>query len=311
MRLIRGLGKLKQDRQQDLSGSVVTIGNFDGVHLGHQAVLGQLAEKAAELNLPAVVIVFEPQPAEYFAADTAPARLTKFREKLIALRRFAVDYLLCLRFNKTMADWSPDEFIQRVLINNLNTKYLVIGDDFKFGKQRQGDFDTLVRAGEQQGFQVVNMHTFDIEGERVSSTRIRSALARGDLAEAEKLLGRNYRLSGRVAHGDKRGRTIGFPTANIFLHRQKCPLSGVYAIEMYGLDQEPLPGVANIGTRPTVDGTRVLLEAYLFDFDQDIYGRHVQVEFIKKLRDEKRFESFDELKQQIRMDVDKARACFS
>ncbi len=309
MRLVRGLLNLGSHLQSDYRGCVATIGNFDGVHLGHQAVIGQLTEKAAELELPATVITFEPQPQEYFAHSQVPARLTKFREKLIALRRFALDYLLCLRFNQRLAHWSAAEFIQRVLVDGLAVRYLVVGDDFRFGYRRQGDFDTLVQAGRQHGFKVVNMHTFDIDGERVSSTRIREALARGDLAQAEKLLGRGFRLSGRVAHGDKRGRTIGFPTANVFLHRRQSPLAGVFAVEMFGLDREPVPGVANLGTRPTVDGSRPLLEVHLFDFEQDIYGRHVQVEFVKKLRDEKRFDSFEQLKRQIFQDVEQARAC--
>ena len=310
MRLVRGLLNLSSHLQSNYCGCVATIGNFDGVHLGHQAVIGQLTEKAAELGLPATVITFEPQPQEYFAHTDVPARLTKFREKLIALRRFALDYLLCLRFNRQFAHWTAEEFIQRVLVDGLAVKYLVIGDDFRFGHQRRGDFDTLVQVGSRYGFKVVTMHTFDIDGERVSSTRIREALARGDLAQAEKLLGRGFRLSGRVAHGDKRGRTIGFPTANVFLHRRQSPLSGVFAVEMFGLDREPVRGVANLGTRPTVDGSQPLLEVHLFDFDQDIYGRHVQVEFVKKLRDEQRFDSFEQLKQQIERDVERARACF-
>lgn len=306
MFLIRGMHNLRAEHR----ACVATIGNFDGVHLGHQAVIGQLAEKSAELNLPACVITFEPQAAEYFNPDSPPARITRLREKLIALRRYAVDRILCLQFNKALSELSAEEFITKVLVDGLGVKYLVVGDDFRFGQGRIGDFDLLVKAGEQYGFQVAHMHTFDIDGFRVSSTRIRRALADGNLAQVGKLLGRGYRMSGRVAHGDKRGRTIGFPTANIFLHRQQTPLSGVFAVEMFGLEREPLQGVANIGTRPTVDGTRTLLEVHLFDFDQDIYGKHVQIEFIKKLRNEEKFDSFDELKQQILMDARQARECF-
>jgi len=190
-------------------------------------------------------------------------------------------------------------------------RYLVVGDDFRFGRGREGDFAFMEQAGREHGFQVVNMHTFQVDGERVSSTRIREALAEGDLLEAEKLLGRPYRMLGRVAHGDRRGRTIGFPTANIYLHRHATPVQGVFAVEMFGLAREPVAGVANVGTRPTVDGTRSLLEVHLFDFDEEIYGRYVQVNFLRKLRPERRFESFDALKAQIHKDVEQARAYFA
>jgi len=307
MQIIRGFYNLKPEHH----GCVATIGNFDGVHLGHQAVLGQLAEKADELKLPLVVVTFEPQPQEYFRPQESPPRLTRFREKVQALRRYAVDRVLVLRFNQTFSQQSPDEFIQNLLVNGLGVKYLVIGDDFRFGKDRAGDFAMLQAAGHAHGFEVVNMHTFIQNGERVSSTRVREALGKGDLNEAEKLLGRTYRMSGRVAHGDKRGRTIGFPTANIFLHRKAIPLRGVFVIQLYGIAGEPVPGVANLGTRPTVDGMRTLLEVHLFNFDRDIYGCHVHVDFLLKLRDEKRFDSFDKLKEQILVDVDKAKAFFT
>jgi riboflavin kinase/FMN adenylyltransferase len=306
MELIRGLHNLRPRHH----GCVATIGNFDGVHLGHQAVLGQLAEKADELLLPSLVITFEPQPQEFFAPDKATPRLTRLREKLKALPRYGVDRVLCLQFNQALASLPPDEFIKQILIEGLGVRYLVVGDDFRFGKGRAGDFAMLQRAGEQHGFPVVNMHTFNIEGERVSSTRVREALAKGDLDEAEKLIGRPYRMCGRVAHGDKRGRTIGFPTANIHLHRKATPVEGVFAVEMFGIEGEPVAGVANVGTRPTVDGTRSLLEVHLFDFDQDIYGKYIHVNFVHKLRDEERFDSFEELKKQILQDADDARAFF-
>ncbi|KPK37515.1 MAG: FMN adenylyltransferase [Gammaproteobacteria bacterium SG8_47] len=307
MEVIRGLHNFRPQHR----GCVATIGNFDGVHLGHQAVIGQLAEEAAELHLPATLISFEPQPQEYFAPDKVPPRLTRFREKVVALRRFALERMVCLRFDATLAALEPDEFIQRVLVDGLGVRYLVVGDDFRFGKARQGDFASLQRAGEEHGFEVVNMHTFLVDGERVSSTRVRYALAQGDLVMAERLLGRPYRMSGRVAHGDKRGRTIGFPTANIHLHRRASPLQGVFAVEMFGLSGQPIPGVANIGNRPTVGGTKTLLEVHLFDFDRDIYGCHVQVSFVHKLRSEMRFGSFDELRQQIQLDVQRAREFFA
>ncbi|MDH5190303.1 MAG: bifunctional riboflavin kinase/FAD synthetase [Gammaproteobacteria bacterium] len=307
MELIRGLQNLKPEH----SGCVATIGNFDGVHLGHQAVLGQLSEKAAEMGLPSLVITFEPQPQEFFTPESSPARLTRFREKLRSLLRFSIDRVLVLRFDQKLASLSADEFIKQVLIKGLGIRYLVVGDDFRFGKMRQGNFAMLQSAGAEYGFQVVNMHTFNIDGERVSSTRIRKALVSGDLNTAEKLLGRPYRMCGRVAHGDKRGRSIGFPTANIHLHRNATPVQGVYCVEMFGLDVEPVEGVANVGTRPTVDGTRSLLEVHLFNFGNDIYGRYVHVDFVKKLRDELRFDSFDELKNQIEKDVINAHDYFN
>jgi riboflavin kinase/FMN adenylyltransferase len=309
MELIRGIHNLRPRHR----GCVATIGNFDGVHLGHQAVLGQLADKADELCLPAVVITFEPQPQEYFSHGNIPPRLTRFREKMQALRRFAVDRVLALQFNQKLAELSAEEFIQQVLLDGLDIRYLVVGDDFRFGKGRGGDFAMLQQVGAEHGFDVVNMHTFSQGNERVSSTRIREALQRGELMSAEQMLGRTYRMCGRVAHGNKLGRTIGFPTANIFLHRKMTPVDGVCAVDMFGIEGEPVFGVANVGTRPTVDetGTRSLLEVHLFDFDSDIYGRHVHVDFLHRIREERRFESFDALKAQILNDADEARAFFA
>ena len=307
MELIRGHYNLRPRH----AGCVATIGNFDGVHLGHQAVLGQVAEKAAELDLPTVVITFEPQPQEFFSADRAPARLTRQREKYKALRRYAVDRVLCLRFNPKLASMSATDFIDQILVKGLGVRYLVVGDDFHFGKNRQGDFAMLKQAGREFGFDVVNMHTFRVDAERVSSTRVREALAVGDLGLTEKLLGRAYRVCGRVAHGDKRGRDIGFPTANIHLHRQATPLQGVYAVEMFGIAGEPVCGVANIGMRPTVGGTKPLLEVHLFDFNADIYGEYVQVDFLRKIRDEMKFDSLDELKAMIANDAQVAREFFA
>ena len=306
MELIRGLHNIKPRHR----GCAATIGNFDGVHLGHQAVLGQLAQKASELGLPTTVIVFEPQPQEFFSPQAAVPRLTRLREKLQALRRFGVERVLCLRFNEALASMSPREFIRRILVEGLDVRYLVVGDDFRFGRGRKGDFALLQQAGWEHGFPVVPMLTFNIDDARVSSTRVRAALAAGDLAGAEKLLGRPYRMSGRVAHGDKLGRTLGIPTANVYLHRQATPVKGVYVVEVFGLDQEPLRGVANVGTRPTVNGTRCLLEVHLFDFDREIYGRYMHVNFLHKLRDEKRFDTLDELKQFMYLDVAHARDFF-
>jgi len=307
-RIIRGFHNLPKSS----SGCVATIGNFDGVHLGHQSVLNQLAMKGDALGLPPVVITFEPQANEFFAPDKAPARLSRFREKVEALRCYSIQQLCVLRFNQKLAHMTAQDFIQRLLVDGLNVRYLVVGDDFRFGRDRQGDFELLQQAGQQFGFQVVNMHTFAVDQIRVSSTRIRQALKDGDLMLAEKLLGRPYRMSGRVAHGDKRGRTMGFPTANIHLHRCKVPLSGVYAVQLFGIEGEPLNGVANVGVRPTVSGDdKAILEVHLFDFDRDIYGEHVQVHFLHKLRAEQKFSDLSELVSQIKQDCQQAKQYFS
>jgi len=312
MQLIRGHHNLR-DRHR---GSVVTIGNFDGVHLGHQAVLAQLVEKSQQLGLPGVIVMFEPYPQEFFGVQRSgnknepPARLTRLREKLQSLRRYAVDRVLCLRFDQAFANMTADDFIEHLLVGHLGVRCLIVGDDFRFGYRRQGDLKLLKAAGERFGFQVVNMHTFYVDTDRVSSTRIRAALSMGDLNTASKLLGRPYHMSGRIVHGEKRGRVLGFPTANIYLHRHVSPLRGVYAVSVFGLDREPVDGVANIGVRPSVNGQQCLLEVHLLDFDEEVYGRHVQVVFVARLRDERRFESLDLLKQQIGIDVQQARALF-
>lgn len=306
-KIIRGFYNLSSSP----AGCVATIGNFDGVHLGHQAVLTQLAMKGDTLALPAIVITFEPQANEFFAPDKAPARLSRFREKVESLRSYSIQQLCVLRFDKKLAQMTADDFIQKLIVDGLNIKYLVVGDDFKFGKDRQGDFAMLQKAGVEYCFQVVNMHTFSIENSRVSSTRIRQALKAGDLMQAEKLLGRPYRMSGRVAHGDKRGRTMGFPTANIHLHRRKVPLNGVYAVQLFGVEGEPIKGVANVGIRPTVGADKALLEVHLFDFERDIYGEHVQVHFLHKIRDEQKFVDLDALIKQIKLDSEQAKEYFS
>ena len=312
MELIRGLQNIRSEHY----GCVATIGNFDGVHLGHQAVLGQLAEKAAELHLPTTLITFEPQPMEYFVPEKVPARLTRFREKILALQRYSVERVCCLSFNNKLASLTAQTFIEEVLVKKLGVKYLVVGDDFRFGLNRSGTFETLLEAGKKYGFQVVSMHTFEIDAKRVSSTRVRFALEQGDMATAEKLLGRSYRMSGRVAHGEKLGRELGFPTANIHLHRHASPVQGIFVVEVFGLDMfeqyiQPIQGVASVGTRPTVNQTKALLEVFLFDFDQDIYGRHIQVSFLKKLRDEEKYDSLEKLTRQIQTDVEQAQAFFA
>jgi len=306
MELIRGLHNLRPEHR----GCVATIGNFDGVHLGHQSVIGQLADEGRDYGEPTLVMTFEPQPLEYFQPQQAPARLTRLREKLRQLGRFAVDRVLVCDFNARFAAMDAETFIDKVLIEGLGVRHLVVGDDFQFGKARRGNFAMLQAAGSKHGFDVVNMHTFKIDGERVSSTRIRDALAAGDLHTAEKLLGRPYRMCGRVAHGDKIGRTMGIPTANIHLHRNASPVQGIYVVEVFGLDGEPIAGVASVGTRPTVGGTTALLEIHLFDFNRDIYGHYLNIDFLHKLRDEEKYDSLDEMKAQIFQDMDEARHWF-
>jgi riboflavin kinase/FMN adenylyltransferase len=306
MELIRGIHNLRAAHR----GCVATIGSFDGVHLGHQAVLGQLAEKAADLKLPSVVIIFEPLPGEFFST-APPPRLTRFREKVLVLRRFSIDRLLCLRFDAKLAALTAQEFIERILVKGLALRYLVLGDDFRFGRDREGNFSLLQTAGNEHGFRVINMRTFEIDGERVSSTRIRRALKRGDLSTAEKLLGRPYRICGKVRRGDSMGRGLGFPTANLSLGRPLPPVDGIFAVEVFGLEREPIKGVASIGNRPTVDGVDDRLEVYLFDFDQDIYGRRLQVELLHRIRDEARFSSLEDLRRQIERDVQTAKAYFN
>ena len=304
MQVIRGLHNLRAGHR----GCVATIGNFDGVHLGHQAVFRHLREEAARLGLPCTVVTFEPQPQEFFAPQAAPARLTRMREKLRALKDAGIDRVVLLEFGPRLAQMSAEAFVRQLLLDGLGVRYLLVGDDFRFGKGRSGDIDLLRRAGVEHGFEVDNLNTYMLDAERVSSTRIRSALSAGDLDTAQQLLGRPYRICGRIGHGDQRGRSIGFPTANIDLHRRVSPLRGVFAVRVLGLPEGPWPGVANIGTRPTVTGDpRYLLEVHLFDFAREIYGEHVQVEFRHRLRDERRFASFEDLRRQIELDVRVAR----
>jgi riboflavin kinase/FMN adenylyltransferase len=303
MRLIRGLHNLR-DRDR---GCVATIGNFDGVHLGHRTVFQRLLERGRALGLPATVITFEPQPMEFFNPDGAPARLTRLREKVSAIADDGIERIMLLEFGPRLAAMDARYFIDRLLVQGLGVRFLLVGDDFRFGHNREGDFALLRAVGAEQGFAVENLHTIKHAEERVSSTRIREALARGDLEQAKHLLGRPYCICGRVAHGDKRGRTIGFPTANIHLHRRVSPVTGVYAVMVRGVGEAPLPAVANVGKRPTVGGVEPRLEVHLFDFDGDLYGAHLQVEFRLKLREEQRFASFDALKQQIARDAAAAR----
>jgi len=308
MQLIRGLSHLEPFK----NGCVLSIGNFDGLHLGHRAVIRKLVERGKVLGLPVVIMFFEPQPLEYFLGDNAPSRLMRLREKVIEMAKLPVDNLLIVRFNQNFANRDAEQFIEHILINTLNVKHLVIGDDFHFGKARRGNFAMLKEKGRLNGFTVEDTGSFQLGGLRISSTLIRDALVAGDLKGAEKLLGHCYSVCGRIAHGDKLGRTIGYPTANIRMHRKNTPVNGVFAVTMTGIDGLEFEGVANVGTRPTLNGgSKVILETYLFDFNKEIYGRYVEVHFHQKIRDESRFHSLEELKAQIVKDVAETKKIFA
>ena len=315
MELIRGLHNLETRASNGLmQPCVLSIGNFDGVHLGHQMILRQVRRRADGLKLPARVMVFEPQPLEFFEGMGAPARLTPFHQKIRLILSNSIDSVICLHFNEELRGMSAQNFIERVLVRNLNVQFLIVGDDFRFGCKQQGDFEMLREAGMHYGFEVTNAETLSREGQRVSSTRVRGALENSDFALAEKLLERPYTISGRVMHGNRLGSSIGVPTANLSLKGKRPPLSGVFAVEVAGLDRRvghPLvQGVANVGVRPTVDGTMPLLETHLFDFDEDIYGERISVFFRHKIREEKKFSSVDDLEQQIIRDIASAKRHF-
>lgn len=310
MEFIRGCYNLKPRHRQ----CVATLGSFDGVHLGHQEVIRRTIMKAREQGLPSTVITSEPLPREFFAPETAPPRLTRLREKLAVFAQLGVDRVLCLRFNAALAGLPAEMFVENILVNGLGVAHVVVGDDTRFGQNRRGDFQLLQTLGLRFGFTVERIATFSRTGERVSSTRIRDALAAGDMQSAAGLLGRPYPMSGRVAHGDKRGRALGYPTANIHLKRRQTPLMGIFAVEVAFCDDPEagrLPGIASIGVRPTFGGGQCLLEVHLFDFDRDIYGRHVDVYFLHKLRDERRFETVEALVAQMHHDAEQARKFLS
>ncbi len=311
MRLIRGLTNLKRLSGQAgsplASGCVATIGNFDGVHLGHKTIIDQVKQKAAQLGVPSVVMIFEPQPREFFQGDEAPPRLMPFRQKFEALLAEGVDVVLCIRFDETFRSYSGMGFIEDVLVSGLGVRHLVVGDDFRFGCDRAGDFRLLQSVGQERGFTVENTRTVTVDGERVSSTRVRNALNVNGLEEAERLLGHPYRIHGRIVYGRQLGRQLNAPTANILLNQMPA-LRGVYVVRARLETGEWCDGVANIGLRPTVDGKRPSLEVHLFDFAGTLYGQHLEVVFRHGLRDEVKFDSVDELRQQIARDFDNARA---
>ncbi|MBC7780715.1 MAG: bifunctional riboflavin kinase/FAD synthetase [Proteobacteria bacterium] len=302
----------------------LTIGNFDGVHRGHREMLRRLRAAASARGLPAAVMTFEPHPREFFAPDRAPVRLTGLRDKLRLLEACGVDEVHVCRFDYHLAQMLPDEFISRVLVQGLAARWILIGDDFRFGARRAGDVETLraaalpstrvstspsARGPAAVGFELESLSSYRVDGLRVSSTAVRDALAAGDMTLAQKLLGAPFALSGRVVHGDKLGRELGFPTANVWVPRARLPVTGIFAVRVYGLAEAALAAVASVGVRPTVKANgRTTLEVHVFDFDRDVYGARVRVEFLHKLRDEAKYDGLPALVRQIEIDCAQARA---
>jgi riboflavin kinase / FMN adenylyltransferase len=300
MKIIRGIDNLNNQFTQ----CVLTLGNFDGVHLGHQQLINHLIKQGKKLNLPTVVMLFEPQPLEFFCKQKAPARLTSFKEKMTLIEKLGIDYIIAIPFTQTFANMSAQDFIQDWLINQLKAKYIVIGDDFRFGRERKGDINLLQQYTDNYHLTVESMPTFVWNNLRISSTAVREALLNSDFKLAHCLLGRDYTIQGRVVHGNALARQLGFPTANIHLNRKKPALQGVYLVKVKNCcSNQYYHGIANIGIRPTIQGKKAILEVNLFDFSGDIYGQYLDITFIHKLRDEKKFASLADLKQQISQDI--------
>ncbi|MCY4655523.1 MAG: bifunctional riboflavin kinase/FAD synthetase [Gammaproteobacteria bacterium] len=308
LELIRGLHNIRPSHR----GCVVTIGTFDGIHHGHQMLIHHLCAKSIELQVPSLLVTFEPTPTEYFRGEAVPARLTRFREKFRLLEETELDRVMCIPFNERTRSISADEVIEQFLVELLDVQYLVVGDDFRFGKNAEGDYAMLKTAGDKYHFGVSHMGTLQFEHERISSTRIRQALHEGDFTLAEKLLGRPYFMMGPVVEGQHLGTKLGTPTANIRLQRYKSALEGVFAVvvEGEGFDK-PYEGSAYVGTRPTIDGVEPLLEVHLFDFSDDIYGKRLKVSFLEQFRGDVKFESMDELRHQIQLDLENTRSWFA
>jgi riboflavin kinase/FMN adenylyltransferase len=307
MELVRGSHNLSNAGR----GCVLTVGNYDGVHLGHQRMIGVLKARAAELRCPATVLVFEPSSKEFIDPQGAPPRLTRWREKVVALSALGVERLVTLRFDDHMRAMTPQCFVDELIVAALGTRHMVVGDDFRYGCNAGGTIESLSAAGQARGFGVEQIAPFALDTVRVSSTAVRERLERGDCSAAARLLGRRYRMMGRVVRGAELGRTLGFPTANLRLMRRKSPLWGVFAVRVFGVEAQPLRGVASLGTRPTVNGSDALLEVHVFDFAGDLYGRLIEVEFIAKLRDEVKFGSIDALVGQMKIDAAQARDLLS
>jgi riboflavin kinase/FMN adenylyltransferase len=307
MELVRGLHNISRRHY----GCVLTVGNYDGVHLGHQQMIGALRARASELRSAATVLVFEPSSKEFIDPEGAPPRLTRWREKYMALAALGVERLVTLRFDECMRAMTPRSFVDELIVAKLGTRHMVVGDDFRYGSNAGGTIESLRAAGEAHGFGVEQMPPFVVDAVRVSSTAVRERLERADFGGAARLLGRPYRMMGRVVHGRQLGRTLGFPTANLRLMRRKPPLWGILAVLVHGIGSRPLPAVASLGTRPTVNGIEPLLEAHIFDFSGDLYGHTIEVEFVAKLRDEVKFDSLDAMMVQMQIDAARARDLLS
>jgi riboflavin kinase/FMN adenylyltransferase len=308
MLLARDRALLVTRRRAPPAPVALTIGNFDGVHLGHQAMLARLVEVARERGIVASLLTFEPHPREFFSPQSAPTRLTSLREKLELLAAHQVEHVHVQRFTREFAALSPETFVERVLVARLRVRWVLVGEDFRFGAKRAGDFTALAMLARRYAFDLEAMPTVTAGGVRVSSSAVREALARGELGRAEALLGRPYSISGRVVHGEKLGRALGFATANVQLKHNRPPLAGIFAVRVHGVGDAVRPGVASLGVRPTVTPNgKATLEVHLFDFASDLYGCHVRVEFLAKVRDEARYPNLDVLKAQIARDCDAAR----
>jgi len=311
MKVFRGL-----PNAESRAPCALTIGNFDGVHRGHQALLAQVREAATRLNLDAAVMTFEPHPREFFAQlagtpEKAPQRIANLRDKLQSLSNAGVDRVIVEHFNANFAALSPQDFIEKILIQGLHVRWLLVGEDFCFGSRRAGNIQTLIEAGKQYGFEVHTMPNVNNDGVRISSSAIRAALAKADFPHARQLLGHSYAISGHVVHGKKLGRTIGFPTLNMRVSHKHPALSGIFIVQVHGLGDKPLPAVASLGVRPTVDDSgRVLLETHIFDYSGDCYGKLLRVEFLKKIRDEEKYVDLPTLTAAIEHDAQQARAWF-
>jgi riboflavin kinase/FMN adenylyltransferase len=306
MRIIRNILKRKLYK----SGCILTIGNYDGLHIGHQEILRQMISRAKGKNLKTVVLTFYPRPIEFFGYCTNYKRLMTLREKICLLKKMGIDEVVCLKFDKKISEMKAEKFIADVLVKNFNLKEIFVGFDFSFGFKRLGDVALLAKLGSKFGFLVNVVKQINVNSIRVSSTMLRDAIESGDLDRVKILLGRNFSMIGRVVHGDRRGKTLGFPTANINMRFRIIPTPGVYLVKVHGLYNEPKIGIANIGFRPTIGGDKCFLEFYLFDFFENIYGKIAEVEFLHKLRDERKFDSLEQLKEQITQDVEQAKILF-
>jgi riboflavin kinase/FMN adenylyltransferase len=308
MRLYRTFASLP--RPASARPRAVAIGVFDGLHIGHRAILERAQSAAAQLRGSSLVLTFEPTPKEFFSPATAPPRLTRFRERFEQLNALGIDELFCAKFG-AVRDLSPREFIDELLVAKLGARHVVVGDDFRFGADRLGTVEALRAHGRSQGIEVAEVPPVFFDGERVSSTAVRKALKAGDLATARGMLGRDYSISGRVVRGLGLGKRLGFPTANVNLKRLEAPVDGIFAARVTGLGEAPLDGVASVGTRPTIGGDTALLEVLIFDFDREIYGQYITVHFLQRLREERHFADLEQLKRQMHVDVAAARAALT